>query len=48
MSRRSWILLGTLSALWGASYLFMNVPMCPLDLGALTIQPRASRCVYTG
>src|SRR5829696_375256 len=27
MSRRSWILLGTLSALWGASYLFIKVAL---------------------
>ena len=27
MSRRSWILLGTLSALWGSSYLFIKVAL---------------------
>jgi drug/metabolite transporter (DMT)-like permease len=27
MSRRSWLLLGLLSALWGASYLFIKVAL---------------------
>ena len=27
MSRRSWLLLGILSALWGASYLFIKVAL---------------------
>ena len=54
MSRRSWILLGTLSALWGASYLFIKVALeddvAPVvivsvrtALAALVLLPLAAR-----
>lgn len=54
MSRRSWILLGTLSALWGASYLFIKVALeddvspavivsLRTGLAALVLLPLAAR-----
>jgi drug/metabolite transporter (DMT)-like permease len=60
MSRRSWILLGTLSALWGASYLFIKVALddgvsppvivaVRTALAALVLLPLAARSgVLTG
>jgi drug/metabolite transporter (DMT)-like permease len=60
MSRRSWILLGTLSALWGASYLFIKVALddgvspavivaVRTSLAALVLLPLAARSgVLTG
>jgi len=42
MSRRSWILLGTLSALWGASYLFIKVALED------DVAPAVIVCVRTG
>jgi drug/metabolite transporter (DMT)-like permease len=54
VSRRSWILLGTLSALWGASYLFIKVALeddvapavivaLRTGLAALVLLPLAAR-----
>lgn len=51
MSRRAWILMGVLAALWGASYMFIEVALDELDdtfivfartlLGALVLAPVA-------
>ncbi|MDX6681042.1 MAG: hypothetical protein QOG94_1081 [Solirubrobacteraceae bacterium] len=55
MTRRSWLLMGLLAALWGASYLFIKVALedgvgpvflvfARLALGALVLVPIAVRC----